>query len=100
SALDDVSTLGNGMLEIAELKSQGLLEHFQQECFKRSVAKSIERLAERERRVLSLYYEEELTLKEVGVLLGVSESRISQIHAQAVTKLKDCLKEWEEPITH
>ncbi len=52
------------------------------------LASSIETLSEREQQVLSLYYFEELTMKEIGSLLGVVESRISQVHSAAVLKLR------------
>jgi RNA polymerase sigma factor for flagellar operon FliA len=45
-------------------------------------------LPERERLVLSLYYDEELHLKEIGAVLGVSESRVSQLHGQALARLR------------
>ena len=48
----------------------------------------IKNLPEREQLVLSLYYEQELNLKEIGAVLGVSESRISQIHSQAMHRVK------------
>ncbi|MFN3454769.1 MAG: sigma-70 family RNA polymerase sigma factor [Pseudobdellovibrio sp.] len=52
------------------------------------VAKAIENLPERQRLVLSLYYFEDLNLKEIGQVLRVTESRVSQLHAQAVLRLK------------
>ena len=52
------------------------------------LAEAIASLAEKEQLVLSLYYYEELTMKEIGVALGYTESRISQIHTKAVLKLK------------
>lgn len=52
------------------------------------VAKAIEELPERQRLVLSLYYFEDLNLKEIGQVLRVTESRVSQLHAQAVIRLK------------
>lgn len=52
------------------------------------VAKAIEDLPERQRLVLSLYYYEDLNLKEIGQVLKVTESRVSQLHAQAVTRLR------------
>lgn len=55
---------------------------------KDTVAKSIEELPERQKLVLSLYYYEELSLKEIGQVLRVTESRVSQLHAQAVQKLR------------
>lgn len=48
----------------------------------------IDKLPEREQLVLSLYYEQELNLKEIGEVLGVSESRVSQIHSQAMLRVK------------
>ena len=45
--------------------------------------------SERERIVMSLYYYEEFTMKEIGVLLGVNESRVSQIHTSATLRLRD-----------
>ena len=52
------------------------------------VAKAIEELPERQRLVLSLYYFEDLNLKEIGQILQVTESRVSQLHAQAVIRLR------------
>lgn len=52
------------------------------------VAQAIEELPERQRLVLSLYYYEDLNLKEIGQVLRVTESRVSQLHAQAVTRLR------------
>lgn len=60
---------------------------------KKTIAKCIESLPERQRLVLSLYYYEDLNLKEIGKILRVTESRISQLHAQAVNKLKQKLQQ-------
>lgn len=49
---------------------------------------SIDRLPERERQVVALYYLEELTMKEVGAVLGITESRVSQLHTQAMLHLR------------
>jgi RNA polymerase sigma factor FliA len=65
----------------------------QYEDFRSSLVKGIEGLPERERLVLSLYYDEELNLREVGEVLGVSESRASQIHSQAMLRLQSRLKD-------
>jgi RNA polymerase sigma factor for flagellar operon FliA len=56
------------------------------------LARAIEKLPARERLVLSLYYHEELTMKEVGSVLGVNESRVSQIHGKAVETLRRRLR--------
>ena len=68
-----------------ELHSQTLTKH---------LSKVIEQLPERERLVLSLYYDEELNLKEIGLVLGVSESRVSQIHSQAAMRLRAKMSSW------
>jgi RNA polymerase sigma factor for flagellar operon FliA len=66
----------------------GPADHIQGEDFKRRVMAAIRELPEREQLVLSLYYDEELNLKEIGEILGVSESRISQIHTQATLRIR------------
>lgn len=62
--------------------------------FRVHLARAIEQLSEREQLVMSLYYEEELNLKEIGIVLGVSESRISQILSQAAQRLRSRLDQW------
>jgi RNA polymerase sigma factor for flagellar operon FliA len=67
---------------------------FQDASFKSHLANEIDTLPERERLVLSLYYEEELNLKEIGLILEVSESRVSQIHSQAAIRLRSRMSAW------
>jgi len=55
------------------------------------LAKAIGRLNEREQMVLALYYQEELTLKEIGKILNVTEGRVCQIHARALAKLRELI---------
>ncbi len=57
------------------------------------VAGAIAQLPEREKLLVTLYYHEELTMKEVGGVLGLTESRVSQIHSQAMLRLKGYLSE-------
>jgi RNA polymerase sigma factor FliA len=64
------------------------------ESARRAVIAAIERLPERERLVLSLYYEQELNLKEIGAVLKVTESRVCQLHGQALLRLRSQLTEW------
>lgn len=61
-----------------------------------ALAQAINTLPERERLVLSLYYEQEMNLKEIGLVLEVSESRVSQIHSQAAARLRTRLSDWSE----
>jgi RNA polymerase sigma factor for flagellar operon FliA len=58
---------------------------------KQRLADAIDELPEKERMVLTLYYYEELTMKEIGLTLGVVESRVSQIHSSAVLRLRTAL---------
>ena len=58
---------------------------------KQRLADAIEELPDKERMVLTLYYYEELTMKEIGLTLGVVESRVSQIHSSAVVRLRSAL---------
>ncbi|MBN2397405.1 MAG: FliA/WhiG family RNA polymerase sigma factor [Deltaproteobacteria bacterium] len=63
-----------------------------QDELKETLKDAIEALPEKEGMVLALYYYEELTLKEIGLVLELSESRISQLHSQAILRLKNNLK--------
>ena len=68
---------------------------------KQLLAQAIAELPEKEQRVLSLYYFEELTMKEVGAVLGIGESRVSQIHSLAMVRLRarlSFLGPGEEPV--
>ena len=57
------------------------------------LAEAIQNLPDRERLVMTLYYFEEMTMREIGLALGVVESRVSQVHASAVTRLRAALKD-------
>lgn len=57
-----------------------------------ALAEAIEALPEREKMMMGLYYEQELNLREIGEVLGVSESRVCQIHTQAIARLRSHLK--------
>ncbi|MBT4127940.1 MAG: sigma-70 family RNA polymerase sigma factor, partial [Nitrospina sp.] len=59
---------------------------------KKIIAKAIDALPEKERLMVSLYYYEELTMKEIGAVLDITESRVSQIHSKAVYRLRTKLK--------
>ena len=59
---------------------------------KTKLMKGIQSLPEKERIVISLYYYEQLNLKEIGVIIGVTESRVSQIHSSAIVKLRNMIE--------
>ncbi len=71
-------------------------EQLIQQNFRQALAKAIAELPERERLVVSLYYDEELNLREIGQVLDVSESRVSQICSQAMLRLRARLADWLE----
>src|SRR5690606_29293793 len=58
------------------------------EEIKQSLTKAIESLQERDRLIITLYYYEEFTLKEIGKILNITESRVSQLHTRALSRLK------------
>lgn len=72
-------------IEVAELKE--------------ALTKAIDALSERERMVITLYYYEGLTLKEIGEILNISESRVSQIHTKAIFRLQGRLAKWRSVIS-
>lgn len=74
-------------------KNDNPLESLLERGFGDALTKAIDELPERERLMMALYYEQELNLKEIGAVLDVSESRVSQIHGQAISRLRTILKE-------
>lgn len=77
---------------VGQMKSQWL--EISEEGFHSALSAEIGNLPEKEKLVMALYYDEELNLKEIGEVLEVSESRVSQIHSQAIKRLKARLKDW------
>ena len=70
------------------------LERLLDQNLRKLVIGAIGDLPEREKLVMSLYYEQELNFKEIGEVLGVTESRICQLHTQAIARLRSKLKDW------
>jgi RNA polymerase sigma factor FliA len=66
------------------------------ERFRAALSRAIEGLPERERLVMSLYYSDGLNLKEIGAVLKVTESRVCQLHGQALVRLKARLSDWRD----
>ncbi len=62
--------------------------------FREALVRGIDMLPEREKLLLSLYYEQELNFKEIAAVLEVSESRVCQLHGQAVARLRSRMKDW------
>lgn len=85
---------GSEPIDVAAATASEPAPSLESERMRRDLVAAIERLPEREKLVMSLYYEHELNLKEIGQVLGVSESRVCQIHGQALVRLRSRLREW------
>lgn len=81
SAIDMVKDSAANALDLIEAKQ-----------IRNQLEKNIDNLPERERQVVALYYHDELNMKEIGEVLGVSESRVSQLRTQAIVRLRSSLK--------
>lgn len=79
---------------VADTPRNEPLDNLHSADFKAALAESIAGLPERERLVMAMYYDEELNLREIGEVLGVSESRVCQIHGQALIRLRARMTEW------
>lgn len=88
--------LANDEGEVAGIKAAGDNPEAElvQQDFQDDMANAIDNLPEKEKMVMALYYQEELNLKEIGAVLGVSESRVCQLHGQALTRLRAKLGNW------
>ena len=93
-SFDDVMEGDDSAIETAAGELPGPCDGLQRDSFKSHLALAIDNLPPREKLVLALYYDEELNLKEIGEVIGVSESRVSQIHSQAAMRLRSRLSEW------
>lgn len=93
-SFEDPGSLGEENYESPNRQFNQPLENLQNDAFKDGLAEAIKGLPERERLVMSLYYDEELNLREIGEVLGVSESRVCQIHGQALIRLRARMGEW------
>jgi RNA polymerase sigma factor for flagellar operon FliA len=95
-SLDDADGNEAGIdIESGDMSAEPCAE-IESEEFRQAMIEAIGLLPEREALVISLYYDEELNLKEIGEVLGVSESRICQIHGQALVRLRARLQNWAE----
>ncbi len=87
-SLEDMGSGEDSILENLSDNGPGILDGLQYEDMQRQLSDAIAGLPERERLVMALYYDEELNLREIGAVMGVSESRVSQIHSQAIIRLQ------------
>lgn len=70
------------------------MEILRDKRFRTALVDAIENLPEREKLLMSMYYEQDLNLREIGAVMGVTESRVCQLHSQAVSRLRSRLKNW------
>jgi RNA polymerase sigma factor for flagellar operon FliA len=92
SALDERDEeTGLSVADLVPDHSLSPLEQLTTKETRTNLAKAIDSLPEREKQVISLYYVDELTMKEIGDVLGVTESRVSQLRSQAIVRLKGYL---------
>lgn len=96
-SFDEIGLDGTSLSETYADERIGPLEGLQSDGFRKQLMEAIASLPERERLVMGLYYDEELNLREIGAIIGVSESRVSQIHSQAVIRLQARLISWTKP---
>lgn len=80
--------------EVSDEQAGTPASRHEEEGRRAALAEAIEGLPEREKLLMSLYYDEELNLKEIGAVLGVTESRVCQLHGQALTRLRARLSAW------
>lgn len=85
---DNSPNTGEAMLDSVSDNAPSIIDGMQKEDTQRILSEAVAGLPERERLVMALYYDEELNLREIGAVMGVSESRVSQIHSQAVIRLQ------------
>ncbi len=92
-SFDDLDTDDTHSLGIFEDRHNSVIGEVLDEEFQQRLSQAIASLPERERMVMSLYYDTEMNLKEVGVLIGISESRVSQLLTQAQLRLRARMNE-------
>jgi len=90
--LDSTGSDGAPLLELVIDPDEGPEAKLHRSELRRHLARALTDLPERERQVLALYYEEELTMAEIGQVIGVSESRVSQLRSLALSRLRSSLR--------
>lgn len=84
------------VIDVADAADAEPAARFEDRGRQTALAQAIRALPEREQMLMALYYDEELNLKEIGEVLGVSESRVCQLHGQALVRLRSRLRDWRD----
>jgi RNA polymerase sigma factor for flagellar operon FliA len=95
-----VTPEGHSTLDVAVDAGEGAHERMERLELRDQLASAVLELPERERQILALYYEEELTLAEIGKVIGVGESRVSQLRTQAIARLRSHLSSSRQITKH
>jgi len=98
ASLDDSSGDEESLLGRVEDEGADPFLDATEQGFRSALAGAIKELPERERLVMSMYYDDELNLKEIGAVLKVTESRVCQLHGQALVRLKARLSDWRDRV--
>ncbi len=93
-SVEELAQTGDQYSDESQNMKEEPLDSLSRDSFQKALANEIMKLPERERLVISLYYDDELNLREIGEVLNISESRVSQISTQAVLRLRSRLSEW------
>jgi RNA polymerase sigma factor for flagellar operon FliA len=93
SPMANLESIDSSTLPAVMVPSEPLSPHrlFEQTESRERVREALATLPERERKIITLYYFEEATMKQIGAAIGVNESRVSQLHARAISRLKAAL---------
>jgi len=95
--IEDFNTEDNedGFIERNTVEAdENPLKALQDDRLRAALIEAIEKLPEREKMLMSLYYEQDLNFREIAAVMGVTESRICQLHTQAVARLRTKMKDW------
>lgn len=97
-SLDEYTGDHDGEPKLEQQETATPARRLEQAAFRVALGDAIGHLPEREQLVLSLYYEQEMNMREIGAVLNVSESRVCQIHGQAMLRLRSRLADWRDEI--
>jgi RNA polymerase sigma factor for flagellar operon FliA len=90
--IDDQGQDGTSLMDLCLDPGEGPEVRLQRAELREHLARAIVQLPERERQILSMYYQEEMTLAEIGAVIGVGESRVSQLRSLAISRLRTLLR--------